>query len=69
MQDLDIEAVLFELGGNLEGAARQLTRRRRSYTLNELESLRQILISNAGTLEAIIRIQKRNSGENLAEIT
>jgi hypothetical protein len=69
MQDLDIEAVLFELGANLEGAARQLTRRRRSYTLNELESLRQILISNAGTLEAIIRIQKRNSGENLAEIT
>lgn len=69
MQDLDIEGVLYELGGNLEGVARQLMRRRRSYSLNELEGLRQILISNAGTIEAIIRIQKHEMGESLAEIT
>lgn len=69
MQDLDIEGVLYELGGNLEGVARQLMRRRRSYSLNELEGLRQILISNAGTIEAIIRIQKHDMGESLAEIT
>ena len=69
MQDLDIEAVLAELGGNIEGVARQLMRRRRSYTLNELESLRQTLLSNAGTIEAIIRIQKHDMGESLAEIT
>jgi predicted amino acid-binding ACT domain protein len=69
MQDLDIEAVLAELGGNIEGVARQLMRRRRTYTLNELESLRQTLLSNAGTIEAIIRIQKHDMGESLAEIT
>jgi predicted amino acid-binding ACT domain protein len=69
MQDLDIEAVLAELGGNIEGVARQLMRKRRTYSLNELESLRQTLLSNAGTIEAIIRIQKHDMGENLAEIT
>ncbi|HEX4501911.1 MAG TPA: hypothetical protein VH187_12275 [Scandinavium sp.] len=69
MQDLDIEAVLAELGGNIEGVARQLTRKRRTYSLNELESLRQTLLSNAGTIEAIIRIQKHDMGESLAEIT
>jgi hypothetical protein len=69
MQDLDIEAVLAELGGNIEGVARQLMRRRRTYSLNELESLRQTLLSNAGTIEAIIRIQKHDMGESLAEIT
>jgi predicted amino acid-binding ACT domain protein len=69
MQDLDIEAVLAELGGNIEGVARQLMRKRRTYSLNELESLRQTLLSNAGTIEAIIRIQKHDMGESLAEIT
>lgn len=59
----DLGAILFELGGNIEGVARQLKRRRRDFTLNELESLRQTLMSNAGTLEAIIRIQKHEMQE------
>jgi hypothetical protein len=40
-----------------------LKRRRRDFTLNELENLRQTLLSNAGTLEAIIRIQKHEMME------
>jgi len=62
MQDLG--NILRELGGNVEGVGRQLQRRRRDYTLNELESLRQTLLSNAGTLEAIIRIQKHEMEED-----
>jgi hypothetical protein len=61
MQDLG--AILFELGGNVEGVGRQLKRRRRDFTLNELENLRQTLLSNAGTIEAIIRIQKHEMME------
>lgn len=57
--DLDLESVLFDLGGNVESVGRQLQRRRRNFSLNELESLRQTLLSNAGTLEAIIRLQER----------
>lgn len=60
----DLENLLFELGGNVESVGRQLRRRRRDFTLNELESLRQTLLSNAGTIEAVIRIQKREMEED-----
>ena len=65
----DLGAVLNQIGGNVESAGRILQRRRRDFTLNELESLRQTLLSNAGTLEAIIRLQKCEMERQLAEVT
>jgi hypothetical protein len=62
MQDIDIGSTLYELGGNVEAVGRQLRRRRRDYSLQELESLRQVLMTNAKTIESLINIQKREMG-------